>query len=523
MLVIAPILIFLVAAIALAMLAWVRPRFSYQWLLVTGASFLAWAVVWIWRFNLPRSIQLSDWTVGEILKSSPVFTVEGVSWPFSLALVTLILAVFLTDVLRAANIDWRQWVGILLIGSAGLLAVISGNILTTVMTWVLLDGLELAILMQQVEEPEDRRGTIVFFSTNMLGTMLVLLALVIAQTNQVDLTFESITPEIAIYLIVAAGLRLGIIPLQTIFLLDVGHQRSLGTVIKLATPTASLVFLARVGQAGLPLITATWFYLFLALAALYGAIAWVQAANEMDGQRFWIIALSSIALAAAVSGQPAAVIAWSLVLVYSGGLLFLSILRQREILWLSGLGLLGITTFPFTQGAAGAGMYASPMHPMLPLFILSQAVITAGYARHALSLDEGEAYSERWLKLVYPTGLAVLPFSHWLSSTLFSTRASEALNVPIWPGISALLLAVLVWVALRRGLVLNALQYFERIEAIFSLRWFYQSLGGLFRRLGVGARFITNLLEGQGGVLWALLILTLILSLVGQISGGIGG
>lgn len=523
MLVIAPILILLVAAIALAVLAWVRPRFSYQWLLVTGASFLAWSLVWVWRLNLPRSIQLEDWTVGGLLYSSPLLIVDGISWPFTMALTTLLLAVFLTDVLNATVIDWRHWAGILLIGSLGLLSLIAGNILTTVMAWVLLDGMELAVLIQQVEEPEKRRGIIVYYSTSMLGTMLVVLAAVISQTDQVHLAYDSITPEILIYLILAAGLRLGILPLQTIFLQDSGHQRSLGTVIKLVAPAASLVFLARVAYVGVALITATWIYLFLILAALYAAFAWFQAADEIEGRRFLIMGMSSIALAAAVSGQPSAVIAWSIALVYSGGMLFISTLRQKENLWLSGLGLLGITSIPFTQGAAGASMYVSPMHPLLPLFIIAQAIILAGYARHVLRLDEPAQYTERWVKLVYPAGLAVLPFSHWISSTLFSTRASEAPGAPIWPGLAALVLAALLWIALRRGLVLRFVDNFQRVEIVFSLRWFYQALNWMFGRFGVSARFITNLLEGQGGVLWALLILTLILSLVGQFSGGIGG
>lgn len=165
-------------------------------------------------------------------------------------------------------------------------------------------------------------------------------------------------------------------------------------------------------------------------------------------------------------------------------------------------------------------MYASPMHPILSIFILSQAIIMAGYARHSLQLDEPSQYTERWLKLVYPAGLAILPFSHWISSTLFSTRASEATGAPIWPSIAAIVLAAILWVALRRGLMLRLAGNFQQIETIFSLRWFYQALAWSFRRFGVSARFITNLLEGQGGVLWALLILTLILSLVGQISGG---
>jgi len=52
---------------------------------------------------------------------------------------------------------------------------------------------------------------------------------------------------------------------------------------------------------------------------------------------------------------------------------------------------------------------------------------------------------------------------------------------------------------------------------VFSLTWFYAFLGWLFRLVERGIEFITTVLEGEGGILWALLLLTLLVAFLSQL------
>jgi hypothetical protein len=58
-----------------------------------------------------------------------------------------------------------------------------------------------------------------------------------------------------------------------------------------------------------------------------------------------------------------------------------------------------------------------------------------------------------------------------------------------------------------------------RLDAFFRLEWFYQTLWRLYQGAARLMESITTILEGDGGVLWAMLLLGLVISLLQQ--GGI--
>jgi hypothetical protein len=54
----------------------------------------------------------------------------------------------------------------------------------------------------------------------------------------------------------------------------------------------------------------------------------------------------------------------------------------------------------------------------------------------------------------------------------------------------------------------------DRLAAFFRLEWAYQLLGMIFQLLQRIVQMITTILEGEGGVLWVLLLLALLVSLI---------
>jgi len=53
---------------------------------------------------------------------------------------------------------------------------------------------------------------------------------------------------------------------------------------------------------------------------------------------------------------------------------------------------------------------------------------------------------------------------------------------------------------------------------VFSFSWLYQLFWGVYRLVGRFLALINLILEGEGGILWTILLLTLLLSLLGQFS-----
>jgi hypothetical protein len=68
-----------------------------------------------------------------------------------------------------------------------------------------------------------------------------------------------------------------------------------------------------------------------------------------------------------------------------------------------------------------------------------------------------------------------------------------------------------VWI--RRGLNLNRYPL-ALADSVFSLNWLYNGFWFIYHRLRLLTGFITEVLEGEGGILWALLFLVLLLALL---------
>lgn len=516
----APILILLATPLLMLVIQRSRPRFAYFWLVAAGGTLLAWPLVLLMRLSLPLEIPLMTWQPAEFFPFSPVLLADTISWPFALALATLVLAVILTDVARAAEADWLAWASSMAITALGILAVMAGNILTLLMTWAIIDLVELVILLKQVLNSPVRERVVVAFTGRAAGIMLVIWAGVVARSSGEGLTFTTISPQISGYFLLAAGLRLGVLPLHLPFLQELPLRRGLGTLLRMVPVAASLVLLVRSAAAGVPAVLVPYLLFLTGLAALYGGLAWVSASDELDGRPFWILGLAALAVVSAVRAQPAASLAWGIALLLPGGLLFLISARHRYLLPLILSGLLGISVLPYTPAWQGVRLYTAPYSLLLVIFLLAQALLLAGYLRHALRPGPGMIGAERWTLVIYPLGLALLPVAHFIifwSSMQEPTGNLDALPAlsESWPGLVVFALAGLLAARSRRSPLMPA-ALIASLRLFFSFGWLYRLLWRAYHALGRLIGFFNLVLEGEGGILWTLLLLTLLLSLLVQ-------
>lgn len=517
MLILLPILVLLLSALGLTLLARFRPKFQYNWLVAAGGALLAWLLAWGLRLRLPSTISLPLWREQPLLLTAPGLLADGVSWSFAMALATLCLALVLTDVGRAAETSWMVWAGDLGISALGLLAVLAGNPVTLILFWVLVDVLEATLLMRQVEDAPTRQRVMLFFSTNMLGLMAVVWAMAAAMRGGLPLSFDTINPQTEVFLLVAAGLRMGILPLQVAFLQDVHQKRGQGTLLRLVPPATSLVLLVRTAYSGVPLVWKGVLLAFAALAGLYGAVAWARAKDEMEGRIYWIVALAGMSFAAALQSRPAASLAWGLGMLYAGSPLFLSTIKERRMLPIGVLAVFTLSGLPFSPTYVGLGMH-TPFNFFSVFLIGAQVYLVYGYLEFMLRESEPLVGVERWVKLIYPLGLALPPATYLLASGWLAPDLGTDAPTPVWPLIAAIVLAGGGYFS--RGKVQAPRRVLDAAERFFSLGWLYTFLGGVYNALGRAVGFVTLLLEGEGGVLWALVLVALLISLLTQQSGG---
>lgn len=504
----------------ITLLGILRPRFVYHWLIAVFGALVSWGSLWFLRFQLPAIIGMVENTYLGLPIHSIFFQIDLETWPLALAVATLGLAVLLTDVGRAAGTSWIIWAGDLGLTALGITATLAGNLTTTLMAWTLVDIIELGILLRQVRKEDLRRRILVFFFTNLLGSMAVIAALIASGNTEPVVSLDRIPPGVEIYLILAVGLRMGVFPLQVTFLRDQHNQRGQGTLLRLIPPAASLSLLVHVSTSQVPANGKAILIAFAVFAAVYGAIAWARAENELRGRLFWIIAMAGITLTAALQRQQGAVIAWSLALLYAGAILFLASVRTKRMLPIGLFGVLGLTSLPLTPTYASLQMYQQPGF-LLFLVPLVQLLLIVGFIRHMRQETEPLTGVEPWVKVVYFIGLGILPLSHYLTA-FFTPQLAQTGQPPIWPLFLMVGYALLGALAIWRGVRIPTVVFLQ-LDKVFSLRWIDRIVGWAGKVLEQLVAWITLLLEGDGGVLWALVFLAMLISVLGQVSGGVGG
>ncbi len=513
------------ALLAIGILRLTRRSFAYAWLAAALGTLLAWASVFAWQTDLNALVFENIWQPGGLFPVYPVLVVDEIGWVYALSLSALALAVILTAPAQSTGLSASAWVGTLGLTALGIFSFVAANPLTLVMIWTGLDLLELLNTLRLARKPDLSERAVIAFTMRSLGTGFALWAIV---TNGAGLlSFDAISSQSALFLFLAAGLRLGVLPLHLTYRSEPALRRGMGTVLRLAVASSSLVVLARIPVGLLGTQAALVLQVFLSLALLYAAWKWLRAPGELSGRPYWMIGLGALSLLAALRGNPAGSVAWGASLVLHGGLVFLYASRQRGLTLAISATMIAFLSLPFTLTASTWQGQSAFEWVFWPFVVAGQVMLTLGFARHLWRNSESELQDmPRWAQSAYPLGLLVLAATILL---LGLWGWAGALQVGLWPvGLAVGLISTLILAAWWRidrlsaplpesegGKSFSAAQssfsYESRLaralESLASLLW---SLYRVARRL---VDFLSGLLEGDGGLLCTVLVLVLLLIL----------
>jgi len=505
----------ILTALALVILRVVQPGFRFSWLIAVIGAFLTLIVTWAWLAAMPISLVLPSWQPSDTQSGGPAFLGDGISWVFAVSLVSLAIAILLTEVTRAELTNPLPWAGTLTMTALGVLAVTASNPLTIVLIWAALDLAELITLLQAVDEPAASERAVITFSTRVLGIGLVLWANIQSVAAGGRLDFASMTPQAGLLLLVAAGLRLGVFPLRMSFTSDAVLRRGVGTSLYLVSAASSLVLLARIapGTADTPL---TGILLALAaLTALYTAWTWLRAPDDLSGRPFWIITLAALAVSAALRGNPTGAAAWGAALILAGGALFLTSIQNPWLNLTLMLAAFGLSALPFSLTASVWESSRGGFFLVWPLLLAAQGLLAGGYVRHALrpGIRENPETQPHWARNVYPAGIGLLLITS-LVLGLIGWDGAGRLGAWVPALITTVFAILIVWLTPRLRLLNPIRAHWVRPS---ESRWrglFSRGFWGLYHSLGGMSRVVSNALEGDGGLMWTLVFLTLFITLM---------
>jgi hypothetical protein len=522
MLVLLPVI--LLITFALAILVWYqfRPSISYLWLMGAGAALLTWAIVLAFHWFEPPPVLIEVWNIGVNEPFVLKWSLDRLSWPYAFAMCSLLLAVMLTESARLQEkVTPLLWAGSLAVNGAALLGVMANGPITLILAWTAIDIIEAWVLFSNARDPSKIERIALAFFVRVFGSLAVLWAMAFSVSRGVFLNFENIFPETGIFLLVAVGLRLGVLPLHLPVAEEVEVRRGLGTLIRFASPASSLVLLSHLPAGMQTAVGAEVITSLAVIIGLYGALMWVTSSDAISGRPFWLISLTTLAVGMALGGNPNLTIIPGMTLIFIGGVIFLFTQRRRWMVIIPLAACVSMIGLPYTPAAGSLQfMAASPFTIVDISYMLTYVFLMAGYIRHTRQMSQGPERQERWLVVVYPAGLLTLIAGYWALMAIFP----ETFFSPgVWWAAAVIALLTFGGVALfdRYGRILvekspwtvMVLQRAGQFTSnVLSLDWVYQIGSGLFRVVQLVIQFLATMLEGDGGVLWAMVLLVLLLS-----------
>ncbi len=532
MLTLLPALILFLAAAAIAILQRVRPGFGYAWMVSTGAAIVAWGFTLALHWISPAPLVIHNWQQTPEIKHALQLELDSISWPYAFALATLALVFLLTLSARIRpDSDPAIWARSLGIMGLGFLSVLSVNPMTFAITWTAIDILELFTILGNSESPRQTSQAVIGFGARVIGTLALIWAMAVSRSSGSALALNIVSQPAGLFLVLAPGIRLGVLPLNIPFQGQLPLKRGIASILTITSAASSLAILARLPQTVVPSNWQPFLLLITVMAALYGAITWAAASDESAGRPYWIISMAAIAMGCVIQGQPQASLIWGLALILGGAMILLYSARSRQISWIPILMLVSISGLPYSLTASGwAGLLGSPLNNSGIFLLVAISITLLGYIRHWMHPGEPLAEKERWVFITYPLGLFMLIASAWIIPAL-NARSMLILGqwwvTPILLTLAALLFLVfyrLSWSQKRNPthswFVIPVRRVGSFLAIVFSFNWLYRFAWWLYSQVARLIHFVTILMEGDGGVLWVLVLLTLLIALINTRGGG---
>ena len=517
-------------AIALTISQAVKPKFARSWVIAIAGVSLAWLGTFFLRLYLPMEVELIRWLPESLYHTAIAFRIDYINWHYMVAILALCIAVILTDSSRASSSTTpATWSAALALTGLNLISVMSRGPLTMAVAWAITDLVELLYMLNFLRNTGSTSKVTTVYGVRLISTFVLVAATAVGWQVTAGLDFAQIPPTARLLFLVAAGLRLGVLPLNFPMQYTTDLKQGIDLLLRLSPVVSALVLIAHLPAEILVLNQSlvSIISVLTVLAALYASAMWLTRANANEGRPYWIVALSAFALQSALNGQPEDSRVWGLALLLTGGVLFLFDPPIRRIRFIPLLGLVGITGIPYTLAASGwSALLGKGVGIAGVMMILSHAMLVGGYLRYILEANSTITGLEKYARITFPLGL-ILIIQTMLVLNLVGWP--DVLTLGAWWGSLASLGLVLLGGFLTRilGLRLTSTDFKEKLpfyrlghrvlnafRVVFSLDWFYTTARWIFARLSDAAGFFRHFLEGEAGVLWSLFFLLMMAILI---------
>ncbi len=483
------------------------------WIIEVSTALLVWLVSLILITAIPSVTQVSVWRPQSLFLSQLELKLDSISWPFIYASSTLLLTIVLTYPARHTTRPRRRAI-LLLYAVFPMIAMLSGNILTFAITWTLMDVASVFVMIDR----RTREELIPILSSRLAikggSLLLIILAAMLNVSAGGDSSLSSSFHSSAAVLLIslAAMLRLGFFQSRSGMVQNPAKWEGTDILQQLLPAATALALFARVFSLGVPTDVLPWLRLVGGLVLLVGGVQWVFDQDESRIQQAFKMAISGLAVyvASTVISEANVITAAGTIMILIGAVIYsIDIFSPAHRVWPIMCAII-IAGFPGTPGG----------------FILRSMIEQIGNLPDILRIVVG--FAGMILLCLGTLRYFYLPYVQWKtaeSSVRFmyglglSFPVTVSIGLGLWManGFSLIVLAAFLPIG---GLAILSLLIIRRMPNREVDRWgrllAWIDLNPVVRFLGLGGRVLleaaratSEIFEGEGAMLWLVVILLL--------------
>ena len=354
MLTLLPVGINLLSSIVILVLSRLKTNIGRVWLTASLLSLSNWGLIIGLRWLYPLSLEIPHWLpFGENLQRTISFQIDNYSWPLLMALCAIQSAVIITDSARLEEVTSPSiWAGVFMVYTVGLMAVLANSVIAIVLVWALVDVIEFIVLIRTSVTNDQINEIVISTAVKILGLFFLIIGILVSQGQESPIQINQ-ENNLGLFVLIAVGLRLGVIPFNLPFVSGSPNRRSLGNAIRMISVSTSVILLLRVPIGILDDSLRGILLTFTVIGIFFGAIMWYGAKSELEGRPYWIISMAGFVIYSALNLNQLALLEWSLALMLGGSVLFLFSTRGRQLTIIPLIAIIGFVGLPFTPAAYG--------------------------------------------------------------------------------------------------------------------------------------------------------------------------
>ena len=491
-------------------------RLAYAWLTIFTTTLISWITLIIIHPDQTQPLILKGFLS---LSGSPTdltLRLNLYSWLICLSTISILLAYLLTSITNLDGnkslIDWIVTVVCLICGN---LIALAGDYWMILVGWTLFDLIELALLfIYKCENQNNLNRHIVLKFT---GSILLVYSISRSYSTTRDLAFVGMFNSDHIFLLLAALLHSGMFTYNRLYSGFKENRRKIPLIIfPVISFLASFYFLVNAQQVQINTLLAIILKILLVVWLIIVSVGLIRSREKYKVQQYILYIATGLIGYAYFSGL---IVSLPLLMMcifvpflwaqlYTHSSMLLRILDNLSLVLFSGLPL-SIPSFIFNQ----VGSQATIADLIVIISFLS-ILIGKIFVNQTEEMKDIESL-DPWFQFFYYAGIFLLISSSiWM---IYRLQRSASIGIDNWwlnvfMPLSAILCAYIAKRSAennKNDLVKSNLFKRERIYRLANA--FVKTIFTISKRI---FKFIIGLFEGEGGILWAVVVLALFLTLL---------